>query len=118
MNSLNQMIRQAHGCDEKAAHGRIRRRIQSWPQRAWLAVWGWLLPDQRAKWHELVVDVGRCRDANEVAESVRYWRRRQPLALHGFGASWLMQVESARALALWADYQQRAALVDAAKVPQ
>lgn len=101
------MICEAHRCDEAAAHRCICRRLQSHRQRVWFALWGWLLPEQMAKWRELVVDLGRCRDANEVLESVRYWRRRHPVSLHTLGSSWLMRVESARALGLWADYQQR-----------
>jgi hypothetical protein len=118
MPTLTQLICQVHRCPESAAHRRLRRRIQTWPQRGWLAVWGWLLPEHRAKWHELVVDLGRCRDANEVLESVRYWRRRHPLALHALGISWLVRVESARAMRVWADYHQRTAPVDEAMPPQ
>lgn len=107
MKSLCEMIGEVHRCGEAAAHRRIRRHLQSRLQRLWFAVWGWLLPEQVAKWHELVVDLGRCRDANEVLESVRYWRRRHPLSLHALGSSWLMRCDSARALGLRAAYQQR-----------
>jgi hypothetical protein len=40
------------------------------------------------------------------------------LALHALGISWLVRVESARAMRVWADYHQRTAPVDEAMPPQ
>ena len=65
-------------CNPEAALGILAGDLLSTSQRFWTAVFSPWCDELREHHHEVVKDLARCKDYNEIRNSILYWRQRSP----------------------------------------